>query len=106
MLAPGAGGRPKRRLRRDCDCRYEFVDAAPRRIFLDGDRQRRFGLAAEASAAGGKAAAADTINRASAPQGSDQLAGNPDFLIFLAFGLLTVAVVAAAWNDDEEPTSP
>ena len=63
-------------------------------------------IAAEASAAGGKAAAADTINRASAPQGSDQLAGNPDFLIFLAFGLLTVAVVAAAWNDDDEPTSP
>ena len=63
-------------------------------------------IAAEASAAATKAAAADTINRASAPQGSDQLAGDPDFLIFLAFGLLTVAVVAAAWNDDEEPTSP
>lgn len=63
-------------------------------------------IAAEASAAGGKAVAADAINRASAPQGSDQLAGNPDFLIFLAFGLLTVAVVASAWNDDEEPTSP
>ena len=63
-------------------------------------------IAADASAAASKAAAADAINRASAPQGSDQLAGDPDFLIFLAFGLLTVAVVAAAWNDDEEPTSP
>lgn len=63
-------------------------------------------VAAEAYTAGSQAAAADTIKRASAPQGSDQLAGNPDFLIFLAFGLLTVAVVASAWNDDEEPTSP
>lgn len=63
-------------------------------------------IAADASAAASKAAAADTVKRASLPQGSDQLAGDADFLIFLAFGLLTVAVVAAAWNDDEEPTSP
>lgn len=63
-------------------------------------------IAADASATATKAAAADTIKRASAPQGSDQLAGDPDFLIFLAFGLLTTAVVLAAWNDDEQPTSP
>jgi len=64
-------------------------------------------IAAETAAATKtKAAAVDTVKRASAPQGSDQLVGDSDFLIFLAFGLLTIAVVAAAWNDDEEPTSP
>lgn len=63
-------------------------------------------VAAEAAATASKAAAADTVKRASLPQGSDQLSGDPDFLIFLAFGLLTVAVVAAAMSDDESPTSP
>jgi hypothetical protein len=29
-----------------------------------------------------------------------------DFWMFLAFGLLTVAVVVAAWSDDEDPESP
>jgi hypothetical protein len=63
-------------------------------------------IAADASATASKAAAADTVKRASLPQGSDQLTGDSDFLIFLAFGLLTTAVVLAAWNDDEEPSSP
>jgi len=63
-------------------------------------------LAADAATAANKAAVADSVNRASQTQGSDQLAGDPDFLIFLAFGLLTTAVVLAAWNDDEEPVSP
>jgi len=63
-------------------------------------------LAADASVAASKAAAADAVNRASLPQGSDQLSGDPDFLIFLAFGVLTTAVVIAAMSDDEEPVSP
>ena len=62
-------------------------------------------LAADASAAANKAAA-DSVVRASQTQGSDQLVGDSDFLIFLAFGLLTTAVVISAWNDDEEPVSP
>ena len=63
-------------------------------------------LAADAAAAANKAAAADSVNRASQAQGSDQLVGDSDFLIFLAFGLITAAVVIAAWNDDEETVSP
>jgi hypothetical protein len=63
-------------------------------------------LAADAALAANKAATADTVIRASQTQGSDQLVGDSDFLIFLAFGLLTTAVVIAAWNDDEEPVSP
>ena len=63
-------------------------------------------LAADATVAAKKAATADAVIRASQTQGSDQLVGDSDFLIFLAFGLLTTAVVIAAWNDDEEPVSP
>lgn len=65
-------------------------------------------LAADAKATAAKAAAvkADTIQRASLSQSGDQYVGDADFVTFLVFGLITTAVVVAAWNDDEEPTSP
>ena len=66
-------------------------------------------LAADAKASAQKAAVAkaDTIQRAGNIQdASNQIAGSPDFLVFLAFGLLTIVVVGAAMSDDEEPTSP
>lgn len=68
-------------------------------------------LAADAHASAGKAAAAkvakaDAIQRAAAPKGSAQLSGDPDFLIFLAFGLISTAVIVAAFNNDEAPVSP
>lgn len=72
-------------------------------------------LAADAQSSAAKAAflkqvraqKADTIQRASASQnGQAQLTGNPDFLVFLAFGLISTAVVVAAFNNDDTPVSP
>jgi len=68
-------------------------------------------LAADAQASASKASAAkvakvDALHRAAAPQGADRLTGNPDFLIFLAFGVVATAVTVAAFNDDEAPVSP
>lgn len=72
-------------------------------------------LAADAQASAAKAAyvkavkadKADSIQRAGAPQKSSaQLTGDPDFLIFLAFGLISTAVIVAAFNDDDTPVSP
>jgi len=72
-------------------------------------------LAADAQASAAKAAflkqvkaqKADTIQRAGAPQnGQAQLTGDPDFLIFLAFGLISTAVIVAAFNNDDTPVSP
>jgi len=68
-------------------------------------------LAADAHASAAKAAAAkvakaDAIQRAAAPKGSAQLSGDPDFLIFLAFGLISTAVIVSAFNNDEAPVSP
>jgi hypothetical protein len=41
----------------------------------------------------------------SAPEGN-AFAGDADLWLFVGFGLLTAVVVAAAFSDDEEPTSP
>ena len=60
--------------------------------------------AAKASAA--KAAKVDALQRAAAPKGAANLTGDPDFLIFLAFGLISTAVIVAAFNDDDTPVSP
>ena len=68
-------------------------------------------LAADAHASAGKAAAlqaakTDAIQRTAAPKGTANLTGDPDFLIFLAFGLISTAVIVAAFNNDEAPISP
>ena len=72
-------------------------------------------LAADAQASAAKAAflkqvkaqKADTIQRAGTPQnGSAQMSGDPDFWIFLAFGLVSTAVIVAAFNNDDTPVSP
>lgn len=72
-------------------------------------------LAADAQASAAKAAfmkkvradsKADSIQRASAQKGPAQLSGDPDFLIFLAFGLISTAVIVAAFNNDNTPVSP
>lgn len=60
--------------------------------------------AAKASAA--KAAKVDALQRTAAPTGPANLSGDPDFLVFLAFGLISTAVIVAAFNDDNDPVSP
>lgn len=75
-------------------------------------------LAADAQVSAQKAtvAKADSIQRAAAAQKGSQAAGDMgtffgadgneyDVWIWLTFGVLVLAVTAAAWSDDEEPSS-
>lgn len=75
-------------------------------VSLTGPALAADAQASAAKAAVAKAAKADTIQRASAQKGSAQLSGDPDFLIFLAFGLISTAVIVAAFNNDDTPVSP
>jgi len=64
------------------------------------------GPALAADAAQASAAKADVLQRASALQGgTTELSGDPDFLIFLAFGLISTAVIVAAFDDDDDAVS-
>jgi hypothetical protein len=78
-------------------------------------------LAADAQASAAKAAylkqvkaqKADSIQRAAAPKGSDQMilehgvnSNNQEFITFLLFGVISTWVIVNAFNNDEEPVSP
>jgi len=57
-----------------------------------------------------KAQKADSIQRAAAQKGDANalmpMGDNGQFITFLVFGLITTAVVVAAFNNDDTPVSP
>ncbi|MGE5500708.1 MAG: hypothetical protein ACM3W4_02145 [Ignavibacteriales bacterium] len=75
-------------------------------VCLSGPALAADAQASAAKASVAKAAKVDALQRAAAPNGAANMTGDPDFLIFLALGLISTAVVVSAFNNDEAPVSP
>ena len=75
-------------------------------VCLTGPALAADAQASAAKASVAKAAKVDALQRTAAPKGTANMTGDPDFWIFMGFGLLSTAVIVSAFNNDEAPVSP